>query len=157
MPPSWLSVIRDAILVTALSAGLALAYNALRPAGKIPLVADKPYEILVPCPEHVGKPARALGPDGLRVEEQGLALIDARDKESYDEWHLPGAISIPFDYLEPKPEEKKVLRTHARKVVVYGDGENPDSGEQLAHAISGKGVKNVFFVKGGAPALRRKR
>lgn len=157
MPPSWLSVIRDALLVTALSAGLALAYNGLRSSNKIPLVADKPYEILVPCPEHVGKPARALKPQEVRDAGENLALIDARERESYDEWHLPGALSIPFDYLEPNPEEKKVLRTHARKVVVYGDGENPDSGEQLAHAISGKGVKNVFFVKGGAPALRRRR
>ena len=48
----------------------------------------------------------------------------------------------------------RLVRTRARKVVVYGDGENPDSGQQLANVISGKGVKNVFYVKGGAPALR---
>ena len=28
-------------------------------------------------------------------------------------------------------------------------------GQQLANALSDKGVKNVFYVEGGAPALRK--
>ena len=44
----------------------------------------------------------------------------------------------------------------ARKVIVYGDGDDPDSGRQLADAISGKGVKNVFHVRGGADALKNR-
>lgn len=155
MPPRALSVIRDAVLATILSAGIALAYNALRAEGSIPLVADKPYQILVPCPEHRGKPATSLAPAKVRPGEEGVALVDAREREAFDRWHLKGALSIPFDYLEPNPEEQKVLQTLARKVVVYGDGDDPDSGEQLANAIAGKGVRNVFFVKGGAPALKR--
>jgi rhodanese-related sulfurtransferase len=153
MPPTWFSVLRDATIVVVISAGVALGANALRSSGSIPLVAEQEYEILVPCPEFEGKPAASLSPEKVRAEE-GTLLVDARDREDYDAWHLPGAISIPYDYLEPKPEEKKVLRSHARKVVVYGDGDEPDSGQQLANAISGKGVKNVFYVKGGAPALR---
>jgi len=154
MPPSALSVIRDATLATVLAVGIALAYNAVRAEGSIPLVADKPYQILVPCPEHQGKPAKPLAPDQVHAGEAGVALIDAREQEAFHRWHPPGAISIPFDYLEPKPEEKKVLQTRARRVVVYGDGEDPDSGQQLANAIAGKGVRNVYFVKGGAPALK---
>ena len=38
-------------------------------------------------------------------------------------------------------------------MVVYGDGGDPDSGEQWAALLSGAGIKNVVFVKGGAPAL----
>lgn len=151
-----LSVIRDAALATILAAGIALGYNAVRAEGSIVLVADKPYQILVPCPEHRGKPAKPLAPGQVRPGEAGTALIDAREREAYDRWHAAGAISIPFDYLEPNPEEQKVLQTRARKVVVYGDGEDPDSGQQLANAIAGKGVRNVFFVKGGAPALKKK-
>ena len=40
-------------------------------------------------------------------------------------------------------------------VAFHGEVSDPDSGEQLASAISAKGVRNVFFVEGGAPALRR--
>lgn len=154
MPPHWTTVFRDAAIVVALSAAVAVTTNKLRSSG-IPLVATQEYEVLVPCPEHEGKPARPLAPADVRPGEKGLLLVDARDAEAYRAWHAPGAISIPYDYLEPKPEEKRVLRSRARRVVVYGDGENPDSGEQLASAISGKGVKNVHFVRGGAPALRR--
>ena len=154
MPPTWTSVIRDAVIVTVLGAAIALAFNALRDDKDIPLVAEREYEILVPCPEHEGKPARPLTPAELRPNEEGLLLVDARDDEAFRAWHLPGAMSIPYDYLEPNPEERKILSTRARKVVVYGDGDNPDSGQQLANAISGKGVKNVFYVRGGAPALR---
>jgi len=154
MPPRWTTVFRDAAIVVALSAAVALTTNKLRSSG-IPLVAAQEYEVLVPCPEHEGKPAKPLTPGDVNPKEKGLLLVDAREAETYRAWHAPGAISIPYDYLEPKPEEKRVLRSRARRVIVYGDGENPDSGEQLANAISGKGVKNVHFVRGGAPALRR--
>jgi rhodanese-related sulfurtransferase len=157
MPPSWPSVLRDAAIVVVASSALALAANALRSERKIPLIAEKEYEILVPCPEFVGKPAVVIPPEQVNANEPGLLLVDAREQEAYARWHLPGAISIPYDYLEPKPEERQVLKRQARRVIVYGDGENPDSGQQLANAISAKGVKHVFFVKGGAPALRRSR
>jgi hypothetical protein len=39
--------------------------------------------------------------------------------------------------------------------VVFGDGGNPDSGEQLAREIAGKGIRNVRFVEGGAPLLEK--
>ncbi len=38
-------------------------------------------------------------------------------------------------------------------MVVYGDGGDPDSGEQLARELAGKGIRNVGFVRGGAPAI----
>ena len=154
--PTWPTVLRDASIVVVLSACLALSANRLRSSGRIPLVAQQEYEVLVPCPEFEGRPATLLIPDRLPIGEKGVLLVDAREKSAFDTWHLPGAISIPYDYLEPKPEERRVLRTQARKVVVYGDGEDPDSGQQLANAISGKGIKNVFYVKGGALALRKR-
>ena len=39
-------------------------------------------------------------------------------------------------------------------MVVYGDGLEPDSGEELAKEIAGKGIRNVSFVQGGVKALR---
>lgn len=149
------TLLRDAVIVVLLSAALALLANILRPSDSIALVAREAYEILVPCPEFRGLPAKPLEPGQVVLEEHGMALVDARDTEAYTAWHLPGAISIPFDYLEPRPEEKKVLMTRARRVIVYGDGDDPDTGQQLANAISSKGVKNVFYIKGGAAVLRR--
>ena len=155
MCSSFLPVLRDSALALLLAAGLAVGVNALRSTGGIPLLAPHEYEILVPCPELAGQPASALSADQLSSGEPGTLLVDARERADFEAWHLPGAISLPFDYLEPRPEEQTVLRSRARKVVVYGDGQEPDSGQQLANALSGKGVKNVHYVVGGAPALRR--
>lgn len=156
MPPRWTSVLRDAVLVVLLGTGLALATNALRTQHKLPLRARSAPEILVPCPEVRGD-AAAIAPAEVRPAAPGVALIDAREAEAFARWHLPGALSIPFDYLEPPSPEavKRVLSTRARRVVVYGDGADPDSGEQLARALAGRGIRNVGYVKGGAPALQR--
>ena len=72
-------------------------------------------------------------------------------------WHPTGAIAVPFDYLEPtSPEQvRRIASSGAGRVVVFGDGNNPDSGEQLAREIAGKGIRNVRFVEGGAPLLEK--
>jgi hypothetical protein len=152
----WAATLRDAALVVTLSAALALAANILRRDRHLPLVATRPYDILVPCPEHKGS-ASPLTAAQLIVGERGQLLLDARDRESFAAWHLPGATSLPYDYLEPPTAEvvQRVLGSRARRVVIYGDGDDPDSGEQLARELNRKGVKNVFFVVSGARGLRR--
>ena len=73
---------------------------------------------------------------------------------------LPGAINVPFDWLDPIPDARlaelvrAIAASRATRVVVYGDDERPDSGEHLGREISGRGIKNVSFVRGGAPALQ---
>ena len=147
--------LRDALLITAVAGAVGLLVNLFHPE-KIPYIAEEEYETLVPCPEPGGEVTLLEANDPL-VRAKDSFVVDARRKTEHQDWKLGEAMNIPYDYLEPRPEERRVLETRARKVVVYGDGENPDSGEQLANAISGKGVKNVFFVRGGAPALRRGR
>jgi hypothetical protein len=46
-----------------------------------------------------------------------------------------------------------IAASGASQVVVFGDGKDPDSGEQLARELAGRGIRNVRFVQGGAPAL----
>lgn len=153
---TWPVALRDVIVVVVLATVGALSTNALRSTGDIPLVAEREYEILVPCPEFEGE-AEALEPDAVPVGQQGVLVVDAREPEDHKAWHLPGAASIPYDFLEPTNPAllKKILSSSPRKVVVYGDGDDPDTGEQLARELSGKGIRNVAYVKGGAPALRK--
>jgi len=150
---SWKVILRDALIGVAVSAALALGSNAMRSERRLPLIAERDYQVLVPCPE-AQRPAQPISPAALTVNDPRQLLVDARDAEAFARWHLPGAISIPYDYLEPRPEEQRVLRSGVGRVVVYGDGEEPDSGQQLANAFSSRGVKNVFYVRGGAPALK---
>lgn len=152
---SFRVVVRDAVLLGLLASGLALAVNALRPTRRLPLVAREPHEILRPCPETSGH-AEPLEASALRPGEPGLVVLDARSAEEFRAWHMPGARLLSFDYLTPVSRQrvKELLRLRPRRVVVYGDGENPDSGEQMARQIAGLGLKRVHFVRGGAAALK---
>jgi rhodanese-related sulfurtransferase len=154
-----LRALRDAMIITAACAALAIGVNAAVHPKPIPLIAKRAYDILVPCPEPGGKvdPLAAKDP---RVRAADSFRVDARDKDDFASWHLPGAMNVTYDYLDPTPKAqiqklaKAAARSKAKRVVVYGDGDNPDSGEQLGKELSGSGIKNVFYVRGGAPALR---
>jgi hypothetical protein len=82
-------------------------------------------------------------------------LVDARPAAEHAAWHPDRAVHLAFDYLAPAPkaEVSKIAASGATRVVVVGDGGDPDSGEQLARELAGAGIRNVFFVQGGAKAL----
>ncbi len=154
---SPLATLRDAALVVVISAVLALGVNAVRKDG-IPLVASEPYAIFVPCPEPSGEvfPLTAGQIDWADGRE---LVIDARSAAEYEQWHAEGARSVPFDFLDPVADEtiEALVSTRSRRVVVYGDGRTPDTGEELARELSGRGMRNVHFVPGGVDAVREVR
>lgn len=148
-------VIRDAVILTVFWAFVGILFNSLRPSG-LPLVAQQAYEIFVPCPEPLGE-VHSLEPEDALIRDEKSLLIDARHQEAYTAWHLPGSRNVPFDYLEGVPDEvvRQIARSGAARVIVYGDGQDPDSGRELARELAGRGVRNVFYVQGGADALSR--
>jgi hypothetical protein len=148
------TIVRDAAITLLLAAVVGLLVNLARPQGGIPLVQQSEYQILVPCPEGSGE-APALAADAPELREARTMLVDARSAAEYAQGHWPGAINLPFDYLDPAPpaEVKKIASSGAARVAVFGDGGDPDSGEQLARELAGAGIRNIFFVAGGAPAL----
>lgn len=153
----WVSTLLGAVAVTAAASAVALIFNAVRPGG-LPLIARTPYQILVPCPEP-GGPVQPLPPDSPDLMAARTFLLDARPAEEFDNHHLSGAVHVSYDWLDPVPENRlrelvdAIAASGATRVVVYGDGGRPDSGEHLGREISGRGIKNVFFIQGGAPAL----
>jgi hypothetical protein len=147
----------EAVVVSALASALGLAVNAVRPDG-LPLVARTPYQILVPCPEP-GGPVEAIAADDAVLDSDRTFLVDARPEPEYRRGHLPGAVNLPYDWLDPVPEAdlrelaEAIAASGATRVAVYGDGGRPDSGEHLGREISGRGIKNVGYITGGARAV----
>jgi rhodanese-related sulfurtransferase len=156
------SVVRDAVVLTLAAATVGLVVNALRPRG-LPLVAKGDFEILVPCPEPSGT-AELLNADDPKLQDPTTFLIDARSSSEYQTWHWPNAISIPFDWLaegeqidrDARAISRKVAASGKHAVVVYGDGADPDSGQQWAVLLNASGIRNVSYVKGGSVELRRR-
>ena len=155
-------IFRDAAIAVVISSAVALAFNAVRQDG-IPLIADKPYEIFVPCPEPLGEvsgipPASSLL-DDAEVRSGRTLVLDAGTAAEYSSWHFRGAWSVPFDYIDPVPDRtvRKIAASGARRVVVYGDGGEPDSGRELARELAGRGITGVYFVIGGQTALKAAR
>jgi len=147
--------VRDALLTLLVSAAIGVTANLVRPHG-IPFVQKTEYQILVPCPEGSGE-APAMAADAPELRDARSLLVDARSPADHAKAHPPGAINLPFDYLEPAPPAQvhKIASSGAARVVVFGDGGDPDTGEQLARELAGAGIRNIFFVAGGVPALQK--
>jgi hypothetical protein len=145
--------LRDALLIVLGCALAGTVVNALRPSG-IPLVQKTAYDILVPCPEGSGNVQPLSVREAMLADPRNL-WVDARGPAEHRRWHPTGARNVPFDYLEPTcaDEVRFIAASGASGVVVFGDGQDPDSGEQLARELAGRGIRNVRFVQGGAPAL----
>jgi rhodanese-related sulfurtransferase len=150
-------LIGEAVLITVLSAMLGATVNLFHPE-RIPFVADKDYNTLVPCPVP-GGPVEPCPVPASGLNPGDTLFIDARPQKEFSAGHAPGAVNLIYDFLEPVPQESLkelaalVARKKPRRIAVYGDGRDPDSGEQLGRELSGAGFKNVCFVKGGAAAL----
>jgi len=148
-----LTMVRDAALVVALSFALGLGYNAVH-SEAIPVVAKVPYRILVPCPVEGGE---VVPLEATEVRWDGSDLVlDARGAAEAATWSPPGARSVPYDFLDPIADATvaDLVAVPVERVVVVGDGLVPDCGEEMGKELSGKGVRNVHFVRGGAPAVR---
>ena len=137
---------------------VAVAVNAWVHPEPIPLIARRHYDILVPCPEPGGE-VEPVPADDPRLGSPDTYTVDARSRAEYDQWHLPGSQNLPYRYLDPTPPAAlrslaaAIARSGARQVAAYGDGADPDTGELLGREISGHGIHNVLYVRGGAPAL----
>ena len=155
--PTPRRVLAEAALVTIAATLVALTVNALRADG-LPLLARAPYQTLVPCPEP-GGPVAPLAPASPLLASSRSFVVDARGRSDFERGHLAGAVNVSYDWLDPLPEEelaalaRAIAASGAARVVVYGDGGRPDSGQHLGREISARGIKNVRVVEGGAPEL----
>lgn len=151
---------RDAVILSIISAVVAIVINSFFYSEGIPFIAKNAYEILVPCPVSGGK-VIPIAADDPKLKAKETYIVDARTEDIYKKWHLHRALNVTYDYLDPTPKDvvqkvaKEIAKSRAQIVVVYGDGEDPDTGEQLGKELSSSGIKNVFFVKGGAQTLMK--
>jgi rhodanese-related sulfurtransferase len=153
-------IVRDAVFLVVVGVACGVVSNLLRGQERLPWVQTKPYDIVVPCPEPVGQ-VTGVPPESSTLRDFTTFVIDARSATDFATWHWPGAVNVPFDWLGPPVAEevrqlaKRLTASKSQRIVVYGDGDDPDSGREWARLLAGGGIRNVAYVEGGAPALMK--
>src|SRR4051812_26180991 len=80
-----------------------------------------------------------------RIQSNGVVVLDVREKEEWDEGHLPGATFLPRGFLEQRVE--KTVPEKEQPIIVYCAG-----GTRSAYAtktLQDLGYKNVASMTGG--------
>jgi molybdopterin/thiamine biosynthesis adenylyltransferase/rhodanese-related sulfurtransferase len=80
-----------------------------------------------------------------RAQRNGVALIDVREKDEWDEGHLPGATFIPRGHLESRIEKAVPEKEHP--VIVYCAGGSRSA--YAAKTLQDLGYKDVVSMAGG--------
>jgi rhodanese-related sulfurtransferase len=53
---------------------------------------------------------------------EGAAIVEVLPREEFQNEHLPGAINLPLDGLEPEAVDRRIGADRERAVVVYCQG-----------------------------------
>src|SRR4026208_1164650 len=80
-----------------------------------------------------------------RIQNNGVALLDVREKDEWDEGHLPGATFLPRGFLEVRVE--KTVPEKDKPVIVYCAGGTRSA--YAAKTLQDLGYKDVVSMAGG--------
>ncbi|MCL4421514.1 MAG: rhodanese-like domain-containing protein [Candidatus Thermoplasmatota archaeon] len=78
------------------------------------------------------------------IGQRGFTLVDILGKASYEDSHIKGAISVPFDELEDHGWE--ILG--GRKVITYCHGPSCEASEIAARILRDHGIE-AYAYRGG--------
>ncbi len=85
----------------------------------------------------------------LEWGEPALTIVDVRDRETYNQGRITGAIPMPIGQLADLAQSSLAPE---RDIYIYG--ESDEQASQAADVLRGVGFKNVAQIMGGLPAWR---
>ncbi|QIR35590.1 rhodanese-like domain-containing protein [Tolypothrix sp. PCC 7910] len=85
----------------------------------------------------------------LEWGEPAFTILDVRDRESYNEGHIMGAMPMPTDEVV---ERAASSLDKSRDIYVYGA--NEEEGAQAAQSLRSAGFMHVSQLKGGLGAWK---
>lgn len=133
----------------AVSAGLGIAVNFLRPAAtRLPWKGDWAHHV-ENLAFRAGVPTTFLEGARQRVGSTNTTVFDARIPEQYAAGHLPGAYNLPLEDVE------RQLAAHASRlrldapILVYCGGADCTDALELAVKLRGLGFTDLTLYPGG--------
>ncbi|MCC5641122.1 rhodanese-like domain-containing protein [Nostoc sp. CHAB 5844] len=85
----------------------------------------------------------------LEWGQPAFTIIDVRDRHSYNNGHISGAIPISLDDLESRAKSSLHQERH---IYIYGD--NDQHTAQAAQVLRGAGFTEIGEIKGGLSAWK---
>jgi molybdopterin/thiamine biosynthesis adenylyltransferase/rhodanese-related sulfurtransferase len=85
------------------------------------------------------------------IEEDSAAIVDVRERDEWDEGHIPGALHVPRGNLESRIEN--AVPEKSRQVVVYCSGGNRSA--FAAKTLEELGYEHVVSLAGGFTDWKR--
>ena len=137
---------RIAIILLA-AAATAIAANALRPKGDR---LARPSRCDLPATNtRAAPPPPSVATRWSRAIQQGVAIVDARKADLFEEGHIPGAIDIPADDPLPYLENLTIRSLPEDLVIVYCGGEPCDDSKIVFDLLKANGFTNIRLYFGG--------
>ncbi|NLI16085.1 MAG: rhodanese-like domain-containing protein [candidate division Zixibacteria bacterium] len=148
------TLLKDTILIIALSVIVAFLANALSPNG-IGIKGvwyDNRHKVELAIP-----PSYDPKVDSLLTMEDAFSLweskqavfLDAREPDEYAEGHIPGAISFPFEEWEQYWDDIQKIITPEMKLVCYCGGLDCEASLDMARELKVLGYPNAYIFFGG--------
>ena len=101
----------------------------------------------------VGKEERAVAKEISREELKAkmargddFVLVDALCRRHYESSHLPGAINLPYEFVD---EAEEVLPDKGAQIVVYCMNEECEASREEARELQEMGYRHVLHYAGG--------
>jgi rhodanese-related sulfurtransferase len=82
-------------------------------------------------------------------DEGEIQFLDARESESYEEAHIPGALNWPYDDFDTYLEKYKDEIAKDTAILCYCNGETCDESYILAESLMYEYYQEIYLFKGG--------
>jgi rhodanese-related sulfurtransferase len=132
----------DYVLITAVSAAIALLFNAVSPNG-IPLVPD--FVSQKPPPRISAEQAAAL---------DNPVVVDARPAADFERGHVPGAVNMPPGFVDMVYAMRLSRVDLDRPVLLYGRTVSRLYDREAALELSRRDHGRLLLLRGGLQAWR---
>jgi len=124
--------------------------NAPDFVGYYPVVSASDTAKIPEAAEEGDPPYISIGEAADFFNTPGVLFVDARDEWDYNQGHIKGAVSLPFETDDETILERFIARTPKDKqIVVYCNGADCDLSLYMGRTLAAEGYTGVHIFFGG--------
>jgi rhodanese-related sulfurtransferase len=142
-----LRALRQSILILIVASAAGLLVNAMRPSA-LPVVADWSWEARFKSANGEGMVITLEEARKLCASQQAV-FVDARSPEAYRDGHIICARNLPIEDVDKYMDKVLAGVSLEETIIVYCDGEDCSSSEDLAQELYFRGYDNAKVLVNG--------